>query len=113
MRIIKLVLLAAILVALVVLAIANRDPVSLHLLPDGMDNVLPGASTELPLFVVILLSALAGVLISYLFEWLREHKHRRAAVEKTREAARLKRDMQRLRKDANRPEDEVLALVSN
>jgi len=113
MRTIKLLLLAVVLVALVVLAVANRDSVTLNLLPAGMANVVPGASLTLPLFFVILIAVLTGVLIGYLFEWLREHKHRRNAAEKAREAARLKNEMGRLRKDTNRPEDDVLALVSN
>jgi uncharacterized integral membrane protein len=113
MRIIKLLLLSAILIALVVLAVANRDSVTLNLLPAGMAQLAPGASLSMPLYVVILIAVLTGVLAGYLFEWLREHKHRRAAAEKAREAARLKSEMGRLRKDANRPEDDVLALVSN
>lgn len=113
MRTIKLLLLAAILIALVVLAVANRGSVTLNLLPAGMDHLAPGAAVTMPLYVVILLAVLTGVLVGYLFEWLREYKYRRAAAEKAREAARLNREMDRLRKDANRPEDEVLALVSN
>lgn len=113
MRTIKLLLLAAILIALVVLAVANRDSVTLNMLPSGMAHLAPGASFSLPLYIVIVLAVLTGVLIGYLFEWLREHKHRRAAAEKAREAARLNREMERLRKDTARPEDDVLALVSN
>ena len=36
MRTLKLLLLGLILVAIVVLALANREPVTLHLLPEGM-----------------------------------------------------------------------------
>lgn len=113
MRIIKLLLLAAILIALVVLAVANRESVTLDLLPAGLSNLAPGASLSLPLYVVIVIAVLVGVLVGYLLEWLREHKHRRAAAEKAREAARLNREMDRLRRETARPEDDVLALVSN
>ena len=53
MRTLKLLLLGLILLAVVVLAVANREAVTLHLLPQGLDRVMP-LSIELPLFVVIL-----------------------------------------------------------
>jgi uncharacterized integral membrane protein len=110
MRLLKLILLAAILLAIVVLALANRDPVTLNLLPGGMARLMP-VSLQVPLFVVSLVSIVVGMVLGYLLEWLREHKHRRSASQKTREAAQLSRDMDRLRKQTGRPEDEVLALI--
>ena len=61
MRTLKLLLLALILVALVVLAVANRDVVVLNLLPQGLDRVMR-LSVRLPLFVVILGPALFTLL---------------------------------------------------
>jgi len=84
--------------------------VTLHLLPEGMARVMP-LSIQLPLFVVSLLSIVVGMLIGYLLEWLREHKHRRRASQKSREAAQLNREVERLRKDSGKPEDDVLALL--
>jgi putative membrane protein len=110
MRTLKLLLLGLILVAIVVLALANREVVTLHLLPEGMARVMP-LSIQLPLFVVSLLSIVVGMLIGYLLEWLREHKHRRRASQKSREAAQLNREVERLRKDSGKPEDDVLALL--
>ena len=51
------------------------------------------------------------MVLGYLLEWLREHKHRRRASQKAREAARLNREVERLRKETGRPEDDVLALL--
>lgn len=113
MRTIKLILLALILVAIVILAIANRGPVTVNLLPEGMSRLMPGASVELPLYLVCLISTVVGLVLGYLFEYLREHKHRRRATENARAAAKLDRDINRLRKETNKPEDDVLALVSN
>ena len=109
-RTLKLTLLALILIAIVVLAVANRGLVTLHLLPAGMARVMP-VSVELPLFLVILISVVVGMVIGYLFEWLREHKHRRRARERTREAAQLHSEVDRLRKQTGRGEDDVLALL--
>ena len=110
MRTLKLLLLALILVAIVVLALANRAPVTLHLLPEGMARVMP-LSIQLPLFVVSLISIVVGMVIGYLLEWLREHKHRRRASQKSREAAHLNREVEKLRRETGRHEDDVLALL--
>jgi len=112
MRTVKLVLLGLILIALVVLALANRELVTLHLLPEGMARVMP-ISVQLPLFVVCLLSVVVGMVLGYLLEWLREHKHRRQATQKTREAAKLNVEVDRLRRQSGKAEDDVLALLGN
>ena len=53
MRTLKYLVLALILVCLVVLSLANREIVTLHLLPGGMARVMP-LSLQVPLFVVVL-----------------------------------------------------------
>jgi len=111
MRIIKLILLALIMAAVVVLAVANREPVTLHLLPAGLSSIATH-SIQLPLWVVGLASILTGMLLGYILEWLREHKHRRRATQKTREAAALNREVGKLRKEAGK-DDDVLALLGN
>jgi putative membrane protein len=110
MRTIKLIALTIIMLAIVVLALANRGPVTLNLLPDGLSMVAQ-RSIDVPLYVVGLVSVLTGMLLGYILEWLREHKHRRRASEKAREADALGREVVRLKKEA-RPEDDVLALIS-
>lgn len=112
MRTLKLLLLGLILVAIVVLALANREPVTLYLLPSGMSRVMP-LSIVLPLYAVILISILVGLLVGYLFEWVREHKHRRRASRKAREAAELSRQMERLRRQTGKSDDDVLALLGS
>jgi uncharacterized integral membrane protein len=112
MRTVKILLLALILVVIVVLSLANREAVTLNLLPEGMSTLMP-ITVQVPLFLVSLLSILLGMVIGYLLEWLREHKHRRRANEKAREAARLGREIQDLRQSTGKPEDEVLALIGN
>jgi hypothetical protein len=49
------------------------------------------------------------VLIGFVWEWLREHKHRVVAAEKSREAARLAQEVARVAPPP--PKDEVLALL--
>ncbi|MSU92310.1 DUF1049 domain-containing protein [Rhodobacteraceae bacterium 2CG4] len=110
LRFIKLVLLAVILIAIVTLSLANRGLVTLHLLPEGIAAILP-LSVRVPLFAVILVSILVGLLIGYILEWLREHKHRREAARRKREARQLKGEVQALKRKHMTDEDEVLAIL--
>ncbi len=113
MRTIKLILLAIILAAIVVLGVANLDEVTLNLLPQGLAYLVPGASIQLPLFVVILAAVLTGLVLGYLFEYLREYKHRKRANLKQREASNLNSEVNQLRKETQRPKDDVLALLGS
>lgn len=110
LRNIKLVVLAIIMLAIVTLALANRDPVTLHVLPGGFRYLAP-YDLEVPLFLVILVSIFAGLLIGYILEWLREHKHRRLAAEKQREASKLKQEVTTLKRKTMSEADELLSLV--
>jgi putative membrane protein len=112
MRTIKLILLALIMIVIVVLAVANREPVTLHLMPQGLSGIAQ-QTIQLPLYAVGLLSILTGMALGYILEWLREHKHRRLAAQKAREAAVLNREVGRLRRQSGKPEDDVLALLGN
>ncbi len=112
MRTIKLIFLVLILIGIVMLAVANRDPVTLHLLPEGLAG-LGQRSIELPLYAVGLLSILTGLILGYILEWLREYKHRKRASQKAREAAELNREVGRLRKETGKGQDDVLTLLGN
>jgi uncharacterized integral membrane protein len=113
-RAIKYLFLAVVALALVVLALANRDPVTLTLLPQelalcsGVDVTI-----ELPLYLVILGGVVTGVLVGFVWEWLREHRHRSAARNNQREARRLEREVQALKGRKNQNKDEVLALIED
>lgn len=111
MRTLKLAFLGLILIAIVLLALANREMVTLNLLPEGLAAVLP-LSIELPLFVVSLISIVVGIILGYLFEYVRESKHRRRASNEAREAARLNREVAQLRRTPGSREDEVLAILN-
>ncbi|MEZ5913422.1 MAG: LapA family protein [Paracoccaceae bacterium] len=114
MRYLRYLILALIGGGLLIVASANRMPVPLQLLPDDL-GALAGFNwrIELPLFLVIFGGIVAGLLIGFVWEWLREHKHRATAAEKKREAAQLKREVTRLREEKAGPQDDVLALLED
>ena len=99
-------------IVLLTVALANRAPVSLRLLPDDMGAFLGlSGAVELPLFLVIFGSIVAGLLIGFVWEWFRESKHRRNSSTKTREVSRLERELAVLRDTKSEPQDDVLALL--
>lgn len=111
-RYIKYLFLASLALVLVTVALANRDGVVLRLLPADLAAVAGvDWSIELPLFMVIFGGIGAGLLIGFLWEWLREMKHRSVASTKSREVARLERELAAMRDAKGQPQDDVLALL--
>lgn len=111
----RLVLLGLLGLILLTVALANRAPVSVRLLPDDL-AALTGLTwaMDLPLFLVIFAGIIAGVLIGFVWEWFREHGHRATASQKSREVARLERELAVLKDSTSvPPKDEVLALLDN
>ena len=111
-RYLKVIFLAALGLVLLTLALANRGPVTLRLLPAEMGSFLGfDPAITLPLFLVVFGGIVAGLLIGFVWEWLREHKHRAEAARARRAAARLEREVTRLREVKADPQDEILALL--
>ena len=112
-RYLRLILLGLLGLGLLTVALANRAPVEVRLLPPDL-AALTGLTwtMNLPLFLVIFAAIIAGVLIGFVWEWFREHGHRATASQKAREVARLERELAVL-KDSTPvpPQDEVLALL--
>jgi len=111
-RYLRYVFLFLLAVALLTVALANRTPVTLRMLPDDMSVLLGfGGQIEVPLFAVIFGGIVAGVLIGFFWEWFREYKHRSVAAGKTREVSKLERELAVLRDSKGTPKDDVLALL--
>lgn len=108
MRAIRTVFLLLLAAILVVLALANRQPATLSL---KFTDYLPGPSVTLPLFLIVLLTLMAGIAIGLVWEWLREAGQRSEAASRAREIERLRREVQGLRSDHSAPADEVLAIL--
>lgn len=112
-RYLRLIFLGLVGIGLLTVALANRASVPVRLLPEDL-AALTGLTwaAEVPLFLVIFGGIIAGVLIGFVWEWFREYGHRATASQKSREVARLERELAVL-KDATSvpPKDEVLALL--
>jgi lipopolysaccharide assembly protein A len=114
MRFLRYLFLAVLAICLLIVALANREPVTLNLLPGELATFAgANASVSLPLFLVIFGGIVAGVVIGFVWEWLREHKHRAEAVTQRREREKLEREVTRLKAAAERQTDDVLALLES
>jgi len=114
MRFLRLLFLGLLAICLLTVALANRAAVTVNLLPDEIASFAGFApSISLPLFIVIFAGIVAGVVIGFVWEWFREHKHRAEAVTQRREREKLEREVSRLKPAGDRQTDDVLALLES
>ncbi|MDK3073931.1 LapA family protein [Sedimentitalea sp. JM2-8] len=112
MRYIRYAFLGSLGVILISMSLANRDFVTLKLMPDALAEMLGfNAGMSLPLFVVVLGGIVAGLVIGFFWEWMREYKHRREATVKAREVRKLEREVGKLKTEKHEGKDEVLAIL--
>lgn len=112
MRLLRLFLVLVLGVALIGLAIANRGLVSVNLLPASVSSWLGGSwSVKAPMFLVILLALLIGMVLGMLWEWLRESPLRAESGRRAQQLTDLERETGHLRKTFSAPKDEVLAIL--
>lgn len=114
MRYVRYLIIALIAIGLIVVALANREAVTLRLLPEDL-AALTGYSflITLPLFLVIFAGIAVGILLGFVWEWMREYKHRSEASQKGREVSKLRREVKRLRGEKHEGKDEILALLED
>lgn len=111
-RYLRYAFLAALAIVLVSVSLANRGNVTLRLVPEDLAVYLGiDYAMTLPLFIVVLGGIAAGLVIGFVWEWLREYRHRREASVKSREVAKLEQEVTKLKDQKNEGKDEVLAIL--
>jgi uncharacterized integral membrane protein len=98
LRLLKALLLLPVAIVVILLAVANRAPVRISLDPFSPDA--PELATSAPLFAVIFLAVMTGVLIGGIAAWLSQGRYRRERRRYRREAQHLKVETERLRTQA-------------
>lgn len=94
-RFLKALVLLPIAVLIVLLAVANRNWVTLSLDPFSQDA--PEFAMQLPLFAVIFAAVMVGVVIGGTATWLAQGRNRRERRQYRREASQLRGEAERLR----------------
>ncbi len=93
-KIFNTLLLIPLTLVIVALAVANRHDVRLVLDPISPDT--PLYALNAPFFVFLFGALLLGVLLGGIGMWLGQHKWRRAAQQRSREAREWRREAERL-----------------
>ena len=113
MSYLKVIFLAILGIVLVTLCLANTAMVELKVLPRALTSLFGFQERiYMPLFAVILVSIALGILIGFVWEWLREWRIRRTAERRTREVRALEQENRKLRVEVGE-EDDVIALIEN
>jgi uncharacterized integral membrane protein len=94
-KIITALFLVPLAIAFVLFAVANRESVLVSF--DPFDRASPALGVGLPLFALILILLITGVLLGGIAAWLRQGKWRRAARLAEAEARRLRAELAELR----------------
>ena len=103
---------AIVAICLIILGLANREIVMLKALPAGLADLIGLSPTiEMPLFMAIFIGVGIGLLVGFIWEWLREHRLRSDASRTRREARKLEGEVARLKAEKNEGKDDVLALL--
>ena len=114
MRYLRYLIWVAIAICLLVVSLANRQIVTLRLLPADLAELANlDVSINVPLYVVMFAGIAIGVFLGFVWEWFREHKHRVQASQSTKQVARLEREVTRLKGEKHEGKDEVLALLED
>lgn len=100
-KIIAAVILVPLAVLIIAFAVANRQIVTVSLDPFGAEH--PAASLTLPLFALVIVLLVIGVLIGGIAAWLRQSKWRRTARRLEREIADLHLEIEALKRSAGVP----------
>lgn len=113
LRIAKYLFLFIVAVALVLMALANRETVVVEMVPEAFVGWFGiQYAIALPLFLVILGAVMVGILVGFVWEWLREYRYRADAKIHKRAAQSLEREVKTLKGGTGRDaQDEILALV--
>jgi uncharacterized integral membrane protein len=100
-KIIAAVILVPLAVIIIAFAVANRQIVTVSLDPFSAER--PAASLTLPLFALVIVLLVLGVLIGGIAAWLRQSKWRRTARRLEREIADLHIEIEALKRSAGVP----------
>jgi hypothetical protein len=95
-KIVTALILVPLAVVVIALAVANRQPVVVSF--DPFDQLHPAMARAMPLYQLMLLLVIAGVVLGGVAAWVRQGKWRRAARLADAHARELRAEVDRLRR---------------
>ena len=113
-RYIRVIFLTCLSIILLTLAVANRELVDIRILPSELEGFLGGGMIlSIPIFVLFLFGVIFGLFVGFVWEWIREMKHRSASSRKSKELAKVENELSQLKRESGQNEDEILLLLNN
>ena len=86
----------------------------IRILPSELEGFLGGGMIfSIPIFVLFLCGVIFGLFVGFVWEWIREMKHRSASSRKSKELAKVENELSQLKRESGRNEDEILLLLNN
>ena len=111
MRLIRTLFLFFLTIILVVISLANSENVSIYLLPTDLSSLMGTTiSINIPLFLVFFSGIFIGLVIGFVWEWLREYKFRVEANLNEKRLSRAETELSEMHAKDNKGDD-VLTLL--
>ena len=86
----------------------------IRILPIELEGFLGGGMIfSIPIFVLFLCGLIFGLFVGFVWEWIREMKHRSASSRKSKELAKVENELSQLKRESGQNEDEILLLLNN
>ena len=86
----------------------------IRILPSELEGFLGGGMIfSIPIFVLFLCGVIFGLFVGFVWEWIREMKHRSASSRKSKELAKVENELSQLKRESGENEDEILLLLNN
>ncbi len=112
MRYIRYASIAIFGIALVTIALANRELVTLKVLPDELGSAAAvHPSLQVPLFAVIFVSIFVGLVLGLIWEFMIEQGKKAELKKQASEAAKLRAEIASLKAEKHKDANDVLALL--
>ena len=113
-RYIRVIFLTCLSITLLTLAVANRELVDIRILPSELEGFFGGGTIfSIPIFVLFLCGVIFGLFVGFVWEWIREMKHRSASSRKSKELAKVENELSQLKRESGKNEDEIMLLLNN
>ena len=86
----------------------------IRVLPSELEGFFGGGMIfSIPVFVLFLCGVIFGLFVGFVWEWIREMKHRSASSRKSKELAKVENELSQLKRESGQNEDEIMLLLNN
>ena len=86
----------------------------IRVLPGELEGFFGGGMIfSIPIFVLFLCGVIFGLFVGFVWEWIREMKHRSASSRKSKELSKVENELSQLKRESGQNEDEIMLLLNN